>query len=562
MRIKSDKSISNIQDTLVFFVAIFFILGFLSSRIEFIGFLLFSFSLGYFFLFFIMPKDYSLELYEIILLSVGFSIVFLTLIPFYASYLLELKYTKFLVFLIVICQYIAYKISNSRSFTVKLNKDQSTYLLILCFLLAFFLIFEKVYKHDLFMALDPYLNKPIVEEILSGNFRSKEINDGFFYFLCVLKTFGFSIDTITKYGGAIFLAISSCYFFLFLEKFFKMKYSLFSTFLFLTTPIVFLRFQMTLRENFSIMLLFFFMFFIAKTSLNNRERKRLISIFLILLTIAISHSLTAIFAVLFLVLFTKFYSNDLKGILFLILIVGILTFPLTINYIHTATKYIEGHPDVMRENNLKYFNICSICLSTFGIINIRYSGRKKFLFLMLILLTITFLMGILLFYMGIRFHRCIIYASIPLSILSSEGIFFLKRLKILNRRVFGHTLIFLIIIVTFSYSIEKTWCPLWNQGDLNTIKLLEELKEEDPGKIFILKSQDEVILRYSGFKKKEIFCIDTEVVDFLSKIENKNIYIYASNFSIQNISPEIIEYLNSNCKLVYTGRGCIWKRKK
>ena len=291
--------------------------------------------------------------------------------------------------------------------------------------------------------------------------------------------------------------------------------------------------------TFSIPFIFLYIYFFTE-GLEKQNKRLIITSLLIMLFLIPIHSISVLFAIPFLILYSLFYLNYIKeewrffSIFILFPIFGFLFF-IYINKTSVITTFTEIFNQlkfqkgwgVLELNNspLELYSFIGYILAIIGTINILYQKNKKHI--PYVLLPTTVVASIIIYKItGISYlspyQRNLYYFIINIPILSSFGLNFLiektnNSIKKLNKKIIITIVITIILIFTFkSYLNTPKQIALYqliNENDYNALVFLSQYprsnvlaKPEVSNTIYAISNHNPVtsIYFYNKEKREEI----------------------------------------------------------
>lgn len=410
----------------------------------------------------------QLEFYELVLLSIVFSMAISIFLGFYLSitsfHITPFSVLSSILFFTITLQLYSHFFERvdsktteeqCKGFLEKLKeKKVLLFLLIIVGLIPIFLLLDDVLRYEYYLGYDPYSNEPLILSIIQNKLdpnsllsQEKIVFSGFYYFGAVLHvSTGISIHNFTRFGGLAFFSLLLMILFIDMYQIFNDKWVAIIPFFFAVNPFVVNRFLMTIRENLSFLFLAVLIFFLLKLDKNNKKSVTIISA-MTFGAILSTNPLTLIFASVF-VFFFILTKHDVRtyvllifgGCLFVFPMLGIFAswlswvtiaqFQIFLGYSRIPAPPWLSEQEVLsawgRDMSFGDFSILEIALLPLGIfyaVKKRYILKTKKLFFI-----IPFCLSALTLYVlaKIGFHftpaRLVIYVAIPLAILSGLGL--------------------------------------------------------------------------------------------------------------------------------------------
>jgi hypothetical protein len=233
-------------------------------------------------------------------------------------------------------------IKQNNKFLIRKNYKNIYYILYFVFFISisYLAISENIYSEDTFINLDPWTVRPAVKDIITNNksFLDNQLGNynlgfykGFYYWIALHFQIG-SLNVIRFLGWISFL-LSVLLIFSIGMEFGEPEIMLIPISLLIPNPRILTRFSMAIREPFAyVFLIYLLVLFIKYEKQKNQNNKLLFLLSITLSVIALSHSLTLIFAVGSLVFYFIYLliSNKKATKIVLLASVVISTIPLSL----------------------------------------------------------------------------------------------------------------------------------------------------------------------------------------------------------------------------------------
>jgi hypothetical protein len=288
---------------------------------------------------------------ELFILLLGLNLSLLLLLPIYLTYFnIYLSSQLIFYFLLIfnLLSFLLFKSKYNEKKFIPLNINIFYIIqIILCFSISVFLI-SKVIPSSYWRGWDPWVNSPIGNAILINNFSPINLANyfsnvynvdisGFYYFLVsinILTKINFYL--ITRYSPFFFLGCLNIITFVIINKKFNKYFSLLCCVFLNMNPFLITRFSMTIRENFSFLMLLIIIFIYINIYEQNKKHN-LLFIFVTIITFSImisalfsSHVLTALLFIIFMGIFNIYllkkeqYFSMIKILLIFLLSIFLL----------------------------------------------------------------------------------------------------------------------------------------------------------------------------------------------------------------------------------------------
>lgn len=274
------------------------------------------------------------DTYEEILYYFTTSIIFYTLTGFWFKFLkFDINYlsVNLMTLFLMIFHYRYKKGSNYYE-----HDDLDSYKLISVILIVVFslLLIKPILPYKYYLGYDSFRNEPTVDFLRQYDIDTLDllkeksiVFPGFYLFLLVLDNCStIDIYQITRFGGPFMLTMVSLWLFFTLFYKVKSKSSLIFPFLFIITPYTMQRFSMAIRENFSLILLSFYIYLLFRW-IKDQDKGWLLAsaVFGCILGV---HPLTSLFLIAFTALAAAYYR---KIELIILAFIGVvINFPLLV----------------------------------------------------------------------------------------------------------------------------------------------------------------------------------------------------------------------------------------
>ena len=214
----------------------------------------------------------KIESYEELPYFFTTSIIFYTLIGFWYKFLkFSINYITINISIIVLF-FIYSKYQDKFNLKFYKKSDKHKIISIICIIIFSLFLIKPILPYKYYLGYDCYRNKPIVDFLRSkynDTFDLLEeksiVFSGFYLFLLVFDNISIiDLHQITRFGGPFMLGMLSTWLFLILDDKLKSSKSIIFPFLFIITPYTLQRYLMTIRENFSLILLAFYIYLLFK----------------------------------------------------------------------------------------------------------------------------------------------------------------------------------------------------------------------------------------------------------------------------------------------------------
>ena len=264
----------------------------------------------------ILGKSFHLKYNVILALDITLSLGINTLLVVYLSLFVNRISEEVIslgIFLIALLTFILYQYKRITRPIATINHNQYLKHIIVIFVsfLIGFAFVVQVLPDYYWRGYDPWLNTPIVQQILQKGINPFEIPEkygetvalsGFYYFLAGGTSYsGITLYYLNRYGGALSAGVVCILIFALISKYEGIKFGLIASVFLCLNPFFVERFSMALRENFAfIFLLIEILLVIIRDEKINTDSKFnyiyvLISSVFLCLTLS-AHSLTPIFS--------------------------------------------------------------------------------------------------------------------------------------------------------------------------------------------------------------------------------------------------------------------------
>jgi hypothetical protein len=299
----------------------------------------------------ILGKSFHLKDDVIIALDITISLAINTLLVVYLSLFVNRISEEVLslsIFLITLLTFILYQYKRITRPLITVNRIQHLPHIIVIFIsfLIGFAFIVQVIPDYYWKGYDPWLNTPIVQQILQKGINPFEIPEqygetvalsGFYYFLAGGSSYsGINLYYLNRYGGALSAGLVCMLLYVLISKYEGKKFGLIACIFLSLNPFFVERFSMALRENFAFIFLLIEIFLVVirdeNTNIHLNFNYTYVLLSGVFLSITLSaHSLTPIFSYGFVIIqmcrqyitkkFTAFKEN-----LFAIILSVILSF--------------------------------------------------------------------------------------------------------------------------------------------------------------------------------------------------------------------------------------------
>lgn len=528
---------------------------------------------GFLFLLVINQK-LDMELHELVIMGIAFSVSLLMMITIYSSYFpmgisVGLTASIFIIFEIPLLYLIGRSGAELKLPRFKINGPVLDIILIAIF--GTLILLPYILPYEFYACLDPYANKPLVEDILaglkplewSGGIYSSLSFNGFFYFLASFTQFtGITIHEMTRFGGIFFLVLTSMAIYALTYRISdKRSISLLATYLYMVSPYVVKRFTMTIRENLAIFLAIAIIFFIAYIWSKGKEKDLAVLVLpaMVFAAIFASHTLAFVIVIAIVMIailqeqfhrIKRYYTHHIhkpklsysdengRSITWYLIAIILLGSLFSSVYLVTFYKMIVWEisnfqqyfdffwiwnytrpPNSAFYINLNHFLIAQII---FGLIFVSYismgimkksifikNSYTKFILIWFIVCAII-LIGSRIGFIPLTEDRILIYLYLPVSIAASYGLFiFFKYLRGFRKglRKTVSILVILLIVALGVSSSQQVF--VWHPITEQNINDLSEIVESHPTATTMIMTygNDNTLARYLEFSNA---CTDEE----------------------------------------------------
>ncbi|MHA1867998.1 MAG: hypothetical protein ACTSVB_02585 [Candidatus Heimdallarchaeaceae archaeon] len=196
------------------------------------------------------------------------------------------------------------------------------------------LLIKPILPYKYYLGYDSFRNEPTVDFLRQNDVDTLDLLEeksiafpGFYLFLLVLDNCStICIHQITRFGGPFMLAMVSLWLFFTLFYKVKSKSSLIFPFLFIITPYTMQRFLMAIRENFSLILLSFYIYLLFRW-IKDQDKGWLLASAVFGCIVGV-HPLTSLFLIAFTALAAVYYRK--LELIILAFIGVVINFPLLV----------------------------------------------------------------------------------------------------------------------------------------------------------------------------------------------------------------------------------------
>ncbi|NYT11116.1 MAG: hypothetical protein GKC03_01020 [Methanomassiliicoccales archaeon] len=522
----------------------------------------------------VLNRKLDMEFHELVIMGIAFSISLLMIITIFSSYSPTGISDGITAFIFILFEIPLLYLIGRKEAEVNLPKFKINGPVLDIIIIAIFgtlILFPYILPYEFFACLDPYANKPLVEDILaglkplewSGGIYSSLSFNGFFYFLASFTQFtSISIDEMTRFGGIFFFVLTSLAIYALTYRISdKRSISLLATFLYMVSPYVVKRFTMTIRENLAIFLAVAVIFLIAYIWSKGREKDWAILAIpgIVLAAIFASHTLAFIIVIAIIaiaILQEQFhrikrwynhhfdnpmnsqYNGNGRNITWYLIAIVLLSLLFSFIYLITFYKMIAWEISNFQQyfdifwiwnytrppNSTFYIRIDHFLIAQiiFGFIFVSYmiigmmkknisikNSYVRFVLIWFIVCAIA-IIGSRIGLIPLTEDRILIYLYLPVSIAASYGVFiFFNYLRGLGKelRKIISILVILLIIALGVSSSQQVF--VWHPITEQNINDLSEIVESHPTTttMIITYGNDNALARYLGFPNA---CFDEE----------------------------------------------------